>query len=38
VATVTGSLAYCVACTVKLRRGTAADRLAAAVPLDMAQW
>ena len=37
-ATLTGLLAYCVACTVKPERGTAADQLAAAVALDMAQW
>jgi len=36
--TVTGLLAYCVACTVKPERGASADRLAAAVSLDMAQW
>ena len=37
-ATVTGLLAYCVACTVKPVRGAAIDRLSAAVALDMAQW
>jgi ParB family chromosome partitioning protein len=31
-------LAHCVACTVKPERSTAADRLAAAVTLDMTQW
>ena len=37
-ATVTALLAYCVACTVKPERGAPADRLAAAVALDMTQW
>jgi ParB family chromosome partitioning protein len=37
-ATVTALLAYCVACTVKPERGDPADRLAAAVALDMKQW
>jgi ParB family transcriptional regulator, chromosome partitioning protein len=36
--TLTGLLAYCVACVVKPERSTAADRLASAVSLDMAQW
>jgi ParB family chromosome partitioning protein len=31
-------LAHCVACTVKPERGTAADRLASAVTLDMEEW
>lgn len=31
-------LAHCVACTVKPERSTVADRLAAAVKLDMTQW
>ena len=31
-------LAHCVSCTVKPERGVAADRLAAAVKLDMTQW
>jgi ParB family chromosome partitioning protein len=31
-------LAYCVSCTVKPERGLAADCLAGAVALDMAQW
>jgi ParB family chromosome partitioning protein len=31
-------LAHCVACTVKPERGIAADRLAAAVKLDMKDW
>jgi ParB family chromosome partitioning protein len=38
VTVVTGLLAYCVACTVKPERGFAADGLAAAMSLDMAQW
>ena len=37
-ATLTGLLAYCVACTVKPEREHAADQLAAAVALDMTQW
>jgi ParB family transcriptional regulator, chromosome partitioning protein len=37
-ATITALLAYCVACTVKPERGTATDRLASAVALDMTQW
>jgi ParB family chromosome partitioning protein len=37
-ATVTALLAYCVACTVKPECGDPADRLAAAVALDMKQW
>ena len=36
--TLTGLLAYCVACTVKPMRGAASDRLATALALDMAQW
>jgi ParB family transcriptional regulator, chromosome partitioning protein len=36
--TVTGLLAYCVACTVKPERDPRADQLATAVSLDMAQW
>jgi ParB family transcriptional regulator, chromosome partitioning protein len=37
-ATVTGLLAYCMACTVKPVRDPRIDQLAAAVSLDMAQW
>jgi ParB family chromosome partitioning protein len=37
-ATLTGWLAYCVACTVKPERGDHTGQLAAAVSLDMAQW
>ena len=37
-ATLTALLAYCVACTVKPERSLAADCLATALSLDMAQW
>jgi predicted anti-sigma-YlaC factor YlaD len=37
-ATIAGLMAYCAACTVKPLREACADRLAAAVSLDMAQW
>ena len=37
-ATLTALLAYCVACAVKPEQGAPADRLAAAVALDLAQW
>jgi ParB family chromosome partitioning protein len=36
--TLTKLLAYCVSCTVKPMREPCADRIAAAVALDMAQW
>ncbi|OYV36439.1 MAG: hypothetical protein B7Z80_15560 [Rhodospirillales bacterium 20-64-7] len=36
--TLTGLLTYCVACSVKPERNPAADHLAAALSLDMAQW